>query len=173
VPRCNDFGQELTSGVGFVTVASATTGGCQCGSVRYRIVGPITNVHLCHCRMCQKAVGNAFATIGVAKKSNVEHVRNAPAWFRSSMHVRRGFCDACGTPLFYADDTSDTLGIMIGTLDRPADFPPERQDGIEGRLGWVLSLSEMPEKGATGAGNEAKWAEAIAQSIRQHPDFEI
>jgi hypothetical protein len=155
-----------------MTDVKAITGGCQCGSVRYRIKGPITNIHLCHCRMCQKAVGNVFATIGVAQKSDVTHVRAAPAWFRSSMHVQRGFCAACGTPLFYADDTADTLGIMVGSLDRPAEFPPERQDGIEGRLAWVLHLPHMPEKGATGVGDEAEWATAIARTARQHPDIE-
>jgi hypothetical protein len=156
-----------------ITVDDAVvTGGCQCGSVRYRVSGPITNIHLCHCRMCQKAVGNAFATIGVAKKADVSHIRNAPAWFRSSMHVQRGFCALCGTPLFYSDDTSNAIGIMVGSLDRPADFAPERQDGIEGRLSWVVTLSQMPEKGATGAGEDAKWAQAIAFSARQHPDFE-
>jgi hypothetical protein len=147
-------------------------GGCQCGNVRYRVGGPISNIHLCHCRMCQKAVGNAFATIGVAHKSDVTHSRNAPSWFRSSMHVQRGFCASCGTPLFYSDDMSDIVGIMIGSLDRPADFPPQRQDGIEGRLAWVLSLSQLPEKGKTGAGDEAEWAGAIANSARQHPDFD-
>jgi hypothetical protein len=147
-------------------------GGCQCGSVRYRVSGPITNIHLCHCRMCQKAVGNAFATIGVAQESDVTHTRDAPAWFQSSMHVQRGFCASCGTPLFYSDDMSNTLGIMIGSLDRPADFPPGRQDGIEGRLAWVLTLTQMHDKGATGVGDEAEWAEAIARSARQHPDFD-
>lgn len=152
--------------------ADGKTGGCQCGNVRFRVNGPISNIHLCHCRMCQKAVGNAFATIGVSQKSDVVQVRNAPAWFRSSQHVQRGFCSACGTPLFYADDTSESLGIMIGALDCPKDFPPVRQDGLEGRLPWVLSLSTMPEKGATGVGGDADWAAAIAQSARQHPDFD-
>ena len=152
------------------TVVAA--GGCQCGNVRYRVSGSITNIHLCHCRMCQKAVGNAFVTIGVAQKNDLTHIRNSPAWFRSSMHVQRGFCALCGTPLFYSDDTSNAIGIMVGSLDRPADFVPERQDGMEGRLAWVLDLMQMPEKGATGTGDEAEWAQAIARSVRQHPDFE-
>jgi hypothetical protein len=122
--------------------------------------------------MCQKAVGNVFATIGVTQKADIAYVRAGPSWFRSSRHVQRGFCASCGTPLLYADDTSDTLGIMIGTLDRPADFPPARQDGIEGRLNWVLGLSKIQEKGVTGVGDEAEWARAIARSTKQHPDFE-
>ncbi len=36
-----------------------------------------------------KAVGNVFATIGVAQKNEVAHVCNETAWVRSSMPVQR------------------------------------------------------------------------------------
>ena len=32
-------------------------GGCQCGALRYRLGAMPEDVHLCHCRMCQKASG--------------------------------------------------------------------------------------------------------------------
>ena len=35
-------------------------GGCQCGAVRYALYAEPTNPHVCHCRMCQKAVGGYF-----------------------------------------------------------------------------------------------------------------
>ena len=41
------------------------TGGCQCGAVRYRATAMLDNAHVCHCRMCQKAVAervNEFET---------------------------------------------------------------------------------------------------------------
>jgi hypothetical protein len=38
------------------------TGGCQCGAVRYALFEtPVLTV--CHCRMCQKAVGGPFAAL--------------------------------------------------------------------------------------------------------------
>ena len=36
------------------------SGGCQCGAVRYKVEGPLDEVSVCYCRMCQKATGGAF-----------------------------------------------------------------------------------------------------------------
>ncbi|HCA63195.1 MAG TPA: GFA family protein, partial [Pseudomonas sp.] len=38
------------------------TGSCLCGVVRYRIDAPIDALTHCHCKMCRKAHGAAFAT---------------------------------------------------------------------------------------------------------------
>ncbi len=39
------------------------TGRCQCGGVRFACQALIENLHVCHLRMCQKAVGGSFAVI--------------------------------------------------------------------------------------------------------------
>ena len=36
------------------------TGGCQCGAVRYAFYAEPAAADICHCRMCQKAMGNLF-----------------------------------------------------------------------------------------------------------------
>ena len=37
------------------------TGGCDCGTIRYRMETPPLFVHCCHCRWCQRETGAAFA----------------------------------------------------------------------------------------------------------------
>ena len=39
----------------------ALTGGCQCGAVRYALFAIPERAGICHCRMCQKAVGGPFS----------------------------------------------------------------------------------------------------------------
>ena len=44
-------------------IATQISGGCQCGAVRYHATAVLDTSHICHCRMCQKAVGNFFAAL--------------------------------------------------------------------------------------------------------------
>ncbi|NML04586.1 GFA family protein [Sphingomonas sp. G-3-2-10] len=146
------------------------TGGCQCGAVRYRASAMLDNSHLCHCRMCQKASGNLFAALVAAPNEALAWTRGEPATFRSSEHVDRGFCAACGTPLFYRGNSGRT-NLMIGTLDDPAAFEPKVQMGSEARMPWFADLGALPDEGETGA-DDPDWAEAIRATSRQHPDHD-
>jgi hypothetical protein len=152
--------------------AEPVTGGCQCGAVRYRAERLADNAHICHCRMCQKAVGNFFAALVGAPKAAVTWTRGRPAVFRSSQHVERGFCSACGTPLFYNDVNGERITLTIGSLDHPERLKPRSQDGIEGRMPWFSELRAVPDLGETEAGDSAEWAAAIKASNRQHPDYD-
>ncbi len=119
------------------------TGGCQCGRVRYRVTQPLGPGGVCHCRMCQRATGNAFAPLVVARGVEWE---GAPARWASSNITERGFCSTCGTPLFMQDLGSDAIELMIGALDDPDAAPPDHVCGVEGRLGWLDGLSVLPEE---------------------------
>lgn len=41
------------------------TGSCLCGTERYAITGAFATAGHCHCSMCRKAHGAAFATWGI------------------------------------------------------------------------------------------------------------
>src|SRR5271156_3596465 len=76
------------------------TGGCQCGTVRYALYETPEST-VCHCRMCQKAVGGPFAALSKVKTINLTWTRGEPARFQSSSAAERHFCAACGTPLTF------------------------------------------------------------------------
>ena len=77
------------------------TGGCQCGAIRFRVEGKVSDASICHCRMCQKAFGNFYAPLASVRGTHFQWTRGEPKRFQSSNHVRRGFCAECGTPLTY------------------------------------------------------------------------
>ena len=139
------------------------TGGCQCGAVRYALYAPPVS-GVCHCRMCQKAVGGPFAALGTIAAADFTWTRGQPAVFRSSSMAERGFCGRCGTPLTYQGEDTDKLEVTVCSLDEPGRAPPTTQDGIEARQPWLDSLASLPSRPT-----QAKFA-----GLRnyQHPDHE-
>jgi hypothetical protein len=45
-------------------------------------------------------------------------------WYASSDMAERGFCDTCGSSLFYRLIGKDDLGIAAGCIDPPAGLKP-------------------------------------------------
>lgn len=141
------------------------TGGCQCGAVRYQAPA-LGRATICHCRMCQKAMGGFFGPFVTGKGATV--TRGEPAWFQSSNRVRRGFCAACGTPLFY--DWGGDLELAIGTLDRPEDAPPTLQVNPADRLSYFEHLASLPiREDPPGSAAQAFLASIVGN---QHPDHD-
>ncbi len=147
------------------------SGGCQCGAVRYALLAPPTNPHICHCRMCQKAFGSFFAPLTSVTLDKFEVTRGALAIFYSSDPVERGFCRDCGTPLTIHTIGEDRIFVSIGSLDEPARVAPKKQHGVEGRLPWFDTITHLPGDATTEQEDPALTAK-IAASNHQHPDHD-
>lgn len=147
------------------TIKMEVTGGCQCGAVRYHTDRMLDNSHLCHCRMCQKAVGNIFAALVATPNEALTWTRGEPSVFQSSDFAERGFCAKCGTPLFFNSLGNNRINLTIGSLDHPDNFPPHTQMGTQSRVFWFAKLATL---------EEADFQEdpAMKAANRQHPDHE-
>jgi hypothetical protein len=147
------------------------TGGCQCGAVRYAVNETPFQVGICHCRMCQKAVGAPFFATFTVKNANLEWTRGEPAVFMSSVKMERGFCRDCGTPLYNNWVANDVIHPAIATLDDPSAVKPEYQAGVEARLPWTSDIAALH---ALNTDDIFKGYEALLDEIgstnRQHPD---
>ena len=142
---------------------TAFTGGCQCGAVRYRFSKEPARRSVCHCRMCQKALGNVFAPFAGAPLSEFEWTRGAPKIFRSSDACERGFCADCGTPLTYRNTGEEKLFVTIGSFDEPERLAPSVNLGLQSKLAWTDTITSLPGSQTTpDAGNQP----------RQHPDYD-
>ena len=127
------------------------SGGCQCGAVRYHATERNDDAHVCHCRMCQKAVGNYFAPLVSINLNAFRWTRGEPAHFQSSAKVRRGFCPNCGTPLTLEDVGGSHILIVLGSLDHPERVPPKERTGIQGEMPFLPTMHRLPDTGVTGA----------------------
>lgn len=152
---------------------SRHSGGCQCGAVRYRISGAMSDPHICHCRMCQKASGNYFMPFAGVMKTEFKVTRGEISWFHSSGPVRRGFCSRCGTPLVIDTISSNHLGVTLGSLDDPASVAPQSVYGEEARMPFLADICSMHGR-TTESDEEVDGVPVaeIAATKRQHPDHD-
>jgi hypothetical protein len=144
------------------------SGGCQCGAVRFRVEGSLGDASVCHCRMCQKASGNFYLPLVSVRQARLTWTRGEPKRFQSSNHVRRGFCDNCGTPLTF--EAPDGVALAIAAFDEPAGIAPTIQWGVEAKLPYVDAVADLP--------GEETMADLTAVSFLttlvsyQHPDYD-
>lgn len=95
------------------------TGSCLCGGVKYSVAEFIRPVVACHCNQCRKTSGH-FVAATKARNSDLTMISDETlTWFRSSEAAERGFCNRCGSSLFWRPVDGETTSIMAGTLDAP------------------------------------------------------
>lgn len=100
------------------------TGGCLCGAVRYVAENLRPTTVYCHCSYCRRTSGHLWAATRV-KLSNFRLTRDdGLKWYVSSEWAKRGFCQRCGSSLFYQQNDVDHIGIAAGSVDEPTGLRP-------------------------------------------------
>ncbi len=113
-------------------------GRCLCGALRYRAVGAPKWIANCHCESCRRATGAPMATYAGFAADRFSYFAGMPVGFHSSPGVTRSFCGQCGTPLTYEGARwPGEVHVLVGTLDRPEDFPPTGNAFVEEQLPWL------------------------------------
>jgi hypothetical protein len=145
----------------------SVSGGCQCGAVRYRIEGELGRASLCHCRMCQKALGGPFGPFVSARIADVTWTRGERKRFQSSNKVHRGFCGDCGTPLTF-EWSDEVIDLTFYTFDNADEITPVVQLEAQNAQPWVNRIGELQVRDASA---EPHLATYLAEVVSfQHPD---
>ncbi len=101
------------------------TGHCLCGSVAFSVYGPLRQVIHCYCGQCRRSHG-LMGPYTQCDKSDLQFSADKSlSWFQSSDQAERGFCNACGSSLFWRPTNGDRVSISAGSID-----PPTRLDVI-------------------------------------------
>ena len=145
------------------------TGGCQCGAVRYALLKQPERPSICHCRMCQKASGNVFATWAGVEAEFFVVTRGKATAFNASDQADRCFCDQCGTPVYWRQSDGQWFSVNIGSLDEPERVKPNRFYGEEGRVSWTAEIAAVR---GDRTGGDSDYEAQIRQSNHQHPDHD-
>lgn len=130
-------------------------GGCNCGSLRYRVTKEPLTSYICHCHLCQKRSGTAFSMSIVCPADGFHLEKGEPA--RTERILANGLknysyvCSACHSRLYLQRSGSRTINLRAGTLDDTSHIRPVAQFWTSSAQPWaivkgagILSYAEQP-----------------------------
>ena len=112
-------------------------GGCLCGKVRYEIAGPLHAADHCHCSMCRRQHGAAFATYADFEPQDFK-------WTSGESHIKifepspEGgwcFCRECGSSLA-GTLNGEIVTITLGTTDGDPGLKPSFHIFVGSKAAW-------------------------------------
>jgi hypothetical protein len=124
-------------------------GGCLCGAVTFEVTPPTKWCAHCHCTLCRRAHGAPVVTWFGVSSENFRLVSGAELkWHRSSPGARRGFCQCCGSPLFFEGERwPGEVHVARASVPGPIDREPSAHVFYDVRVGWLDVHDELRKLG--------------------------
>ena len=123
------------------------TGGCMCGTVRFRLASAPFDAGWCHCRTCQLNSGAPAMAFASVKSGDwvATAGEDCIKTIRTSSFGERTFCGECGTALYVrVDHQPETVDFSLVTLDDPEVIKPEFHIFWSSKVGWFDPNDDLP-----------------------------
>lgn len=120
---------------------------CLCGAVKLALQGAISSIIHCHCSLCRKSSGTAYATNGFINRNELkviageEHIRH----YAFKPGRLRHFCGVCASPLYSSNqDSPEKLRIRLGILDTDIAERPISHNYVTSKANWEELDAKLP-----------------------------
>lgn len=123
-------------------------GQCHCGTVRFEFDGEPSEAGYCHCSLCRKLSGSAFATyIEVAARDFRIHAgANRLATYSLTERLSKTFCEVCGTTLFTEHASyPGFVYLSLGVLDDDDGIVPTYHQFVASKARWFDIHDDLPQ----------------------------
>jgi hypothetical protein len=121
-------------------MSESIDGACLCGRVQYRVTGPFSAFHLCHCSQCRRSTGSAHAANIFAEPDQIEWLAGEELIKRYTPDepgvISKCFCTHCGSLVPYTSLQSGRLIIPAGSLSESPGINPEDNIYWRDRADW-------------------------------------
>jgi hypothetical protein len=121
-------------------------GSCLCAAVRYEITGSFKVIGNCHCSICRKSHGAAFATWGILDPEQFRWTSGEEfvAAYESSPGRERCFCRRCGSALVCRH--AGAVGeVVVGTIDGDPGGRPSEHIFVGSKASWHDITDPLPQ----------------------------
>lgn len=124
-------------------------GSCLCGAVKFEIDEFLPQVAHCHCSMCRKFHGAAYATIAGVSRSKFRWVEGEDALkgYTAENGTTRTFCRHCGSSLTFSSPRApqDVVEVALGAMDDDVPVEPNAHIFVASRANWTAFGDELPQ----------------------------
>jgi hypothetical protein len=122
-------------------------GSCLCGKIQFEIQALLPDIANCHCSMCRKFHGAAYATYGTSTPENFKWLAGEDMikTYVSSEKAERGFCSHCGSSIYYKlRKQGSDYEIALGVLDDEPNYPVNANIYCSAKPKWSGSYENLP-----------------------------
>lgn len=115
-------------------------GGCLCGAVKFAATLPSKWCAHCHCSMCRVMHGAGYVTWIGFEQDRVSFTKGESRvkWHESSPGAQRGFCDECGSSMFFRSERwAGELHIALGCISGVIDRQPQANVFFDKHVDWM------------------------------------
>ena len=130
-------------------MTEAYRGSCLCGVVKFEIDEFLPQAAHCHCSMCRKFHGAAYATIACVSRSNFRWLDGVDALkgYTAENGTTRTFCRHCGSSLTFSSPRApeDEVEIALGTLDGDVPVVPSAHIFVGSAANWTVFTDDLPK----------------------------
>jgi len=132
-------------------------GSCLCKAIRFEVDEFEPQTGNCHCSMCRKFHGAAYATLAEARRENFRWIDGEELikGYTADNGTTRSFCSNCGSSLMFASPNADPdlVEISLGCFDDEVPVRPDAHIYVASGAKWALPEDDLPqyESGRDGA----------------------
>ena len=102
-------------------VVNEVNGRCLCGAVTVRASFTTSIIRACHCDMCKRHTSSMFMSLATDPES--VHFEGPAKSYRSSDWAERGFCEICGSTLWYGTVEDGVRHPAAGLFENAGGAP--------------------------------------------------
>jgi hypothetical protein len=124
-------------------------GSCLCNGIRFEVDHFEASTGNCHCSMCRKFHGAAYATIAEARRDNFRWLCGEDllkAYTASNNTIRR-FCANCGSSLAFSSPLADPelVEIALASFDGEIPVKPDAHIFVASGASWAKPDDDLPQ----------------------------
>ena len=120
------------------------SGSCLCGSITFTSQNVQPGIGACHCGMCRKWTGGPLMAVDAGTEisfQNDDHI----SVYNSSDWAERGFCNQCGSHLFYRLKQTGQIIMPLGLFNDTSGFVFDHQIFIDHKPDTYAFANETKE----------------------------